>query len=308
LKTSDVLPRDQRETIDIVTACDNSYAQHAHVFIASVLVGNPQSSFRVFVLVPQDFSHAPRLMQLEKHGNAKITFIEIKSALVEDLRVSQHITVAAYFRLLIGDVLPADIHRVLYFDSDIVVRGHLLPLWKTDLSNNIIGAVADAAVNKDTELKRGLGIAEEVPYFNSGVMLIDLDRWRSDEIASKALAFCREYPARLKYWDQCALNFVLTVACQDLSAIWNLQGAHVDTGDKQLLRDAKVVHFTASFKPWHFQCRHPLASLYWALLRDTPWHGYVPPDRTMLNILKRVATLIFPARLVQSARTALYRA
>lgn len=287
-----------RETIAIVTACDDGYAQHAHVFVESLLSTNPEHDFRVFVLVPDGFRYAERLSQLDKHSNCRIRLIEIDTALVADIHVSEHITSAAYFRLLIDDVLPTDVERVLYFDSDIIVAGDVLPLWQIDLFENIAAAVADATPDEGREHMRRLVLTGGQTYYNAGVMLIDLGRWRAENVAHKALAFCRERTERLKYLDQCALNYVLAGDVLSLDFIWNLQNWHVGdaTADEEpsnLLRSARIVHFTA-LKPWFERCRHPLAGMYWEFLKQTPWSDYVAPDRAPSNAVARQLRRMIP--------------
>ncbi len=218
-----------RETISIVTACDDGYAQHAHVLVESMVSNNPDHDFRVFVLVPAGFRYAERLDQLESHPNCQIRLIEIDPNLVRDLHVSEHISHAAYFRLLIDDVLPRDLQRVLYFDADIVIAGDVLPLWQIDLDDNIVAAVADATPDEGQERRRRVVLTGGLTYYNSGVMLIDLDRWREEQVTKKALAFCRAHPERLKYWAQCALNYVLAGDVLSLNVIWNFQNSHVES-------------------------------------------------------------------------------
>lgn len=280
------------ETIDVVLACDDAYAQHAHVVIASMLASNSQHNFRAFLLVPAGFRHAQRLRELERYANCQLHVIEIDADRVRDLTVSEHISTTAYFRLLVGDVLPADVRRVIYFDSDIVVTGDLLGLWQVDLGQKIVGAVADATGDRDAELKGRLGMPREATYFNSGVMVIDLPRWRAHDIAARTLQFCREHAGRLTYWDQCALNVVLAGNVANVNVIWNVQSSHFSEPDHRdvtgdAVSRARVVHFTTAHKPWLYLCSHPLAGLYWKRLRDTPWRGYRPPDRTVGNVVKR---------------------
>jgi lipopolysaccharide biosynthesis glycosyltransferase len=299
------------DTIHIVTACDDAYAQHAHVFLASMLFSNPEHKFRVYILVPTGFRFADRLRQLEQSGTCEIHFVESKSELVADFSVSGHVSTATYLRLLIGDVIPAEVERIIYFDSDIIIQGDLLPLWQQDLGDHLIGAVTSAPVGFKADVKRKLGLGNNAKYFNAGVMLIDLVRWRAADVSAAALRVCREQREVLTYHDQCALNYVLAGRVKELSVIWNMQTGHLGPHESPdashpLLREARVVHFTASFKPWHYRCRHPLAGTYWRFLADTPWRGYVPPDRTMLNMIKRPLTRVLPASVVQRARALLH--
>lgn len=85
-----------------------------------------------------------------------------------------HITQAMYYRYLFADMLPKTVTRLIYLDADIICKGNILPLWQTDLQGKVLGAVRDWGEAKSCDrigLKNGR-------YFNSGVLLLDLTKWR----------------------------------------------------------------------------------------------------------------------------------
>ena len=66
-----------------------------------------------------------------------------------------------------------------------------------------------------------LGIDADAEYFNAGIMLIDVARWRSDDIAARALTYLRRYRRRVYFWDQEALNAAMVGNWTKLDARWN---------------------------------------------------------------------------------------
>jgi lipopolysaccharide biosynthesis glycosyltransferase len=284
------------ETMSIVLACDDAFAQHTYVTITSFLQTNRSKPVDIYILVPPAFSFSTELKQLERSGQCAIELVAIDPARIDRLLVSSHISIAAYYRLLMDAGLPTDLDRVLYLDSDIIILGDISPLWGTDLGGAVIGAAPD--INDATEVKQKLGLSAESTYFNSGVMLIDLNRWREAAIGPKTLAYCRDHEETLTYWDQCALNSVLEGRVRVLDWSWNFQTAHLSLIDEsrrdETLANAKIVHFTTRFKPWMYRCIHPFAHRYWKILAQTPWRGYRPTDRTPANVAKRALRRLLP--------------
>ncbi|WP_225048633.1 glycosyltransferase family 8 protein [Lacticaseibacillus kribbianus] len=84
-----------------------------------------------------------------------------------------------YFRLLAGDILPADLHRVLYLDPDILILNPLWPLWELDLQGRMLAAATHTGLVDVTTPFNNLRLNTDHAYFNSGVLLIDLDQARA---------------------------------------------------------------------------------------------------------------------------------
>jgi lipopolysaccharide biosynthesis glycosyltransferase len=284
------------ERISVAVVCDDNYAQHATVMLRSLLVANARSAFDCFILVPGDFSSRPRIeasLRDLPHGHP--VFVAVDPATFKTAKVTGHISLAAYYRLAIGELLPPEIARVIYFDCDVIVKGDIGPIWSVDLGRHAVAATLDPLTVDGETVRRRLGFDDAKPYLNSGVMVIDLARWRARQIGARALAFCLAEPERLTYWDQCAINHVLDGAFKLLDARWNFQSSMLTWDDEfgctpdsvRAARAAAIVHFTTGAKPWHYRCRHPLVDLYWAHLRPTAWRDYRPPDRTPLNVMRR---------------------
>ena len=228
-----------------------------------------------------------------------------------DLGTSHHITRTAYFRLLAARLLPDSIDKVIYLDSDVLVIEDLTELWNFDVGQNYCLAAVDIAcpfVNAYRAQSRFRQFRKSIPhlaaispipnwrqlelsgsasYFNSGVMVLNLDRWRAESIDKKLLACLRENARHVWCWDQYALNVVFAGQWGKLPARWN-QGAHVfefpddlhspiDSAEFiQMRNDPALIHFTTEFKPWDFGSSHPLREKFYERLDQTAWAGWRP--------------------------------
>ena len=203
-----------------------------------------------------------------------------------DLPLWGRMTIATYDKLTIGRWLPESEERVLWLDCDLLVLADLGRLWETEKGRNVVLATQDMFVPTlgarfGVACHRELGIAPESEYFNAGMMLIDVARWRSDDIASRALAYLKRYRRRVYFWDQEALNATLVGRWTKLDRRWNWSPrfdrvAFNDNGFGGAEKSAWIVHFSGSLKPWHFEARSSLHELYYRYLDSTAWAGWRP--------------------------------
>ena len=176
---------------------------------------------------------------------------------------------AAILRLLMGSCLPESLTRVLYLDADILVRGDVGPLWAQGLDGHIVGAVQDSYIQcrPDAAPFPAGGDRAERPYFNSGVMLVDLAAWRGAQVEQQCLEALAKFPAGTKWLDQQVLNLCLAGRWKALPPIWNRQfsldlfpdwrcSPYSAAEFEQARRAPVVLHFCSSTKPWAPWCDH----------------------------------------------------
>jgi lipopolysaccharide biosynthesis glycosyltransferase len=187
-----------------------------------------------------------------------------------------------YARLLIAELLPRSWDRVIYLDSDTIARHPLSDLWTVDLAGAILGAVRDDYVPTISS-PYGLptwqqhGLDPDLPYFNSGVLLIDLAAWRRHRIGEQALRYLAD-ATEIRLFDQDALNAVIAGRWRQLDIVWNVTGywrkPHRRTGRHQaILDDARIRHFAGHGKPWDPDPLPgvPDTHLFFASLARTDW-------------------------------------
>ncbi len=227
---------------------------------------------------------------------------------VEQFSVSHHITHTAYFRLLAAEWLPDDVSKVIYLDSDLLVQDNLVELWDLEEHDYFCWAVPDIAcphvdareaqVNFKKSMPylanispisnyQDLGLDGSAPYFNSGLMVMYLDRWREENVSAKLLECLQQNEPHVWCWDQYALNVVFAGRWGQLPLRWN-QGAHAfefptvahapfDPHEfREMLTDPAIIHYTTEWKPWGHTSAHPAHDTFFEKLDETAWTGWRP--------------------------------
>jgi lipopolysaccharide biosynthesis glycosyltransferase len=185
---------------------------------------------------------------------------------------------ATYYKLLVPELLPGEA-KAVWLDCDLVVTGDLARLWDTDLGGRHALAVHDPGVpfvssRSGVAAYRKLGLPPDTKYFNAGVMLLDLDLWRRDDVASRAVEYLRRYHDTVVFWDQEALNAVLAGLWGELDPRWN-RIANL-RGSQPHAPEAWVHHFTGTLKPWVYPGAELSHTLYYRYLDQTAWAGWRP--------------------------------
>jgi lipopolysaccharide biosynthesis glycosyltransferase len=195
---------------------------------------------------------------------------------------------AANFRLMAGSSLPDCVSKVIYLDADLLIRKDILEIWEQDMRGKIVLAVQDSYIQT---LPAGcLPVQERAevqrPYFNSGVMVIDLAAWRAAGIEKACLETARRLQHRIRWLDQHVLNTCLAGRWGSLSPVWNKQFAldlfpdwRCSPYEENEFQEARshpaIIHFCTRTKPWHAFCDHPRQDVmaYRATLRGTAFAG-----------------------------------
>lgn len=273
-------------TSNIVFGIDDKYVPHVAACINSLLEHNSARSFHFFILSLDISLDRRNLLQRwidsQKH---KVTFINIDNSITKlfPIKLNDYISPASYLRLLIPQLLPSTISKVLYVDGDVIFKGSISELLNMDISNYAAAAVEDAPNNGPSRL----GYDEKYSYFNAGILLLNLDYLRSIDFTRKAFDYIMINAYKITSHDQDVMNALLFGKVLYLPIIWNMldcyyirpfQIANIYKKDiKQYKKKALVIHFSGRLKPWHYGCRHPLKKMYKAQIKKLPFH--IPIDR-----------------------------
>jgi lipopolysaccharide biosynthesis glycosyltransferase len=197
---------------------------------------------------------------------------------------------AIYFRFLAPRLLPPRVRRAIYLDSDVLVLDDLSRLWRAGLGGRPFGAVQDTGFLTIGEAFfpwRKLGLSPDEKYLNSGVLLIDVPRWRKERVSEKALAYMAAPGHKIAFPDQDALNALFAGRWRALDPRWNvvLDSAYhllprLSGPDKVPLARAiarpGILHFAAGPKPWQKRCPHKRLFLFHVYLDRTRWRCWRP--------------------------------
>lgn len=205
-----------------------------------------------------------------------------------------------YQKLTLGSWLPAEIPRAIWLDCDLLVRTDLARLWQERLGEHLALAARDPLVPRlgsrfGVAAHRELGLARDAKYFNAGVLLIDLERWRAERVEERAADYLARYGRRLTFWDQEALNAVLAGRWGELDPRWNrnpnlhLLFPAVPAATENAADDAWIAHFSGRLKPWTCPGASPYQSEFEAHLDATAWAGWQSPRTWRSALLARYA-------------------
>lgn len=190
---------------------------------------------------------------------------------------------AHYYKHLLGSLLPMQLEKVLYLDTDILIMTDISQLWSLTVENQVIVAAQDLAIPhvsnwRGLAMYKELELKETQEYFNSGVMLINLVRWRSENIEERLANFNERYGNCVRCYDQDGLNAVLHNQWKKLDARWNIVFGAISYPKADLpylpqtLADAPlIVHFAGRFKPANCKLNNKFWHKFDYYLKKTPW-------------------------------------
>ncbi|MGC3874655.1 glycosyltransferase family 8 protein [Halomonas sp. GXIMD04776] len=266
--------------IDVVFCADETYARYGAVAMASAIANcsTPhQLHFHWLTTGLSNETHAG-LYKLAEDAGARIDILELDETVSNGLELGRF-GAASLLRLTMHHYLPKTIEKLVYLDCDVLVLGDLAELWSMPLDGCIAGAVMDLCNPRNLATRNGVE-----DYFNSGILLVDLDKWAIRNVDEQALTYINEKKDTLKLIDQDALNHVLAKDWKRLPMAWNFQptayaaqekGYHhlqpYSSELKEAVERPKIVHFIGSTKPWHPGCTHPLQELFVSYSQRTPW-------------------------------------
>jgi lipopolysaccharide biosynthesis glycosyltransferase len=232
--------------VHVLLATDDTFTLPTAVAISSARHHTPEARFVVADLGLSDEGRA-----IITRADPCATFVRVTESMLAPY-ATDRFPAGMFARLLLDELVPAESDRVVYLDADVLVRRSLADLVASDLAGCIIGAVPAWGASIDgnppsvglDESRDGsyaesaparFGIPPAVLLFNSGVMVVDRERWRAERVAVRLA----EVAASVRRADQGLLNLVLWDRWMPLDVRWNGKG-----------RAAWVEHFAGARKPW----------------------------------------------------------
>ena len=285
------------QTMHIVYSSDDNYAQHLGASIYSLLAHNSDAEIAIYVIDNGISSESKEKLQktVACFPLSQIRWIDF-SKWSEKLTLNMQwpISLSSYGRLFIGSMLPENISRCLYLVCDMIICGSIDELWNWNMQECTVAAVQDT-VSRETKESIGASFSEK--YFNAGLLLIDLNKWRSNNAEQACLDFIAQHHGSVTHHDQGVLNGLFHQDVSILPLKYNVMTIHYIMDRDRMLKyfheespfysegeiaQAKahptILHYTPSFtsRPWVKTCRHPLKKLYWDSVAKTPWAGAQP--------------------------------
>jgi lipopolysaccharide biosynthesis glycosyltransferase len=286
------------KSLHVVLAADAKFAMPLSVAMCSIAVNCDRLRDITFYVLQHDIGPEIRervekpLMRRNSAGT-RVLWLDVPFQKLSEFKTHGHLGPMTYARLVIPWVLPQEVERVLYLDSDLVVVGNVAELWDRSFYNQTLVAARDRIVgsmNGPLGLRnyRQLGIPENAEYFNAGVLLIDLRKWRTDGVSERVIEYLHKNRAIIQMVDQEALNAVLFDSWAPLECRWNWQVGQLKSSRSQRkgadgVQQKSIIHFTTAAKPWLPGCRYEEREVFFEYLDQTEWAGWRIPVSSELR-------------------------
>ena len=301
------------DPVHVAAACDEKYAMPLAAMLASVGASlSAQRRVVVHVLETGLLDQTRVRIERRLHPQLELNWIPIDVSRLHSLQATLRrfdtVSLQSYYRLLLPEVLSSQLHKVIYLDCDLVVNHDVSELWDLDSGGTCLLAVPEliaasrfVSSKAGIRLYRELGLPADLPIFNSGVMVLNLQRWRALRIAQRALVYLHEAAQHLQWHDQEAINAVVAGDWQALDPRWNVtMHAFRETNDRtrhaSVINDSFILHFNSAIKPWHHDFRLWGAEFFFRQVDRTAWAGWRPVPPTHRFLRRWVAWLVRAAR------------
>lgn len=263
----------KKESIHIVIASDANYFIGLRVAIKSAIFFNKKDPFVFHILDGGiDKNHLEKFIeevQLEQLVDIEVNTYDVdvtQFASFTDLVGSK----MQYARLLIPSLIKEP--KVIYIDCDVLVLKNIRELWEHKMIDELAVVVKDRKLSFLKEDWQMDYEAPDAPYFNSGVMLINVEGWRQKDIQRETLSLLNNKPEKFLFWDQSALNVTL---CDQLIYTDRRFNFSADTFDLADVRAPVILHYLTRYSnPWERVIVDD-ASLLWVTFYENHVDGVI---------------------------------
>lgn len=316
----------------IVLAFDEGYAPHAAALMEGLI---DQSSVSLSFAILHARLGEETIRTLRDHFTGRVEaldFHRVGPELIARVAMTRNeIGLPAETYLRIFAPLFVKEPWALYMDIDIVCEGDIAPILDQIIQPQYLYAVngyderykldpirlqeahdrigkklphLDALFDQRAEM---LGMSRPIRYFGAGVMMMNLERWREEDMTGKLLDYIASTPM-LPAADQDALNHIVDGRFGSLDPQWNYSdlypyGPAMNYSPRELSRPAVLNHYIGPYKQWsYFNYNARTRATYWKYRARTPWPASKPADRTLKNVLRRIWRRYTPRFVLNAVR------
>ncbi len=284
---------------DVAINVDDNYIQHCMAMLCSLYENNSAHTISLHVLTKSLTETNKKLMDdLSSRYNNKCFFYVVDESPLEGVqfRSERPLSKAAYYRLLLGSVLPKEMEKVLYLDCDIIVLRDVSEIFQLELDDYALAASLDTfPYTQQHRLQLSMEAGERT--FCSGVMLVNLKYWRDYNCEPKLLEYAKRHRKEVYLHDQDVLNYLFKKHWFLLPPKWN-RDAYVHMCQeysgyksfdyKEYRESPMLLHYASvGIKPW-YDAYTPFKAEYMKYLK---FSGFQPVKMTPVSMKKKISLL-----------------
>ena len=288
------------KSLNVVVTCDNHYIVLLAALIKSIET-NLNKNYKVSLHIIEDRVSSGNKKKLERSINSNIITINwyrMKTILAdkESLPIDgSSFPLNIYMRLFIPYFIPEGVDKVLYLDVDMIAETDISLLVETNMQNHIVAAVQDPRVLQFGHHWGGvpnyhvLGFKPNTPYFNTGLLLINIAAWRENNITAKVIDCINRNKKYAFYPDQYGLNVVLANQWLSLDSRWNFFSSEKESNQAS----AAIIHFIERkpiYRSYYFN--DAFKEKFYQYLQQTEWKSFRPLGE-IRRYYKKINNLVY---------------
>lgn len=273
--------------LDVVYSTDDNYARHAGVSILSLVENNSEFDEITIYIIDNNISEENRAKLSTIISGYDRTVVFLKAdVLCKELKTTDDFPVSGYARLFISQLEKVD--KILYIDCDTIINGSLEELWNINVSDYMVAGVQD---NPAKYMVSIVGMDDNDRYINTGVLLINLNKWRETRIEESVLSMIDKFDGSVPHHDQGIINGIckgelliidpkynmmpqfIQHSSNQIKSLFNIKDYYTQDELDRAKSNPVIIHFISKFynRPWFMDCTHPYKKLYLKYLDKSPF-------------------------------------
>lgn len=299
--------RSEKNTVNVFFASDRNYLPYLAVAINSLSEHASDGYFYNIRILSEDLTKESLIGATgEIKPNVQISVFSVSDKISHikkelALRLRDYYSDAIYYRIFIAEMFPS-LKRAVYLDSDIVLTSDVAKLYFTPIGNNLVGAVTDESVMSEKVfreyVKKHVRMKRAEDYFNSGVLVMNLELMREEKIKDQFINLLCKYNFKTVAPDQDYLNFLCRDKIYYLEQGWNKHAISENKIDSDKLY---LMHFNMFNKPWKYRGVQN-EELFWRSAEKTPFMKRLSLERDGYNEAKQKNDIKSAMKLLASAK------
>lgn len=273
-----IMKNNRKQEIPVFFSTDDNYVPYLVVSIRSLIdTASSKNHYAVYVLnTGLTQSNKQALKEMET-SNVKISFVDLTEKIKDiysklEAQLRDYYSPSIYYRLFIPTMFP-QYKKALYLDCDITILEDVANLYNHDLKKNLVGAIVDEVVTSNEVFRyyveNALGV-NEYKYFNSGILVMNLDAFRKENIEEKFLYLLNNYNFGTVAPDQDYLNVLCKNRILFIDKAWDKMPVSDEGFDE---KDLKLVHYNMFQKPWRYE-GILYEKYFWETAQKTPYYDF----------------------------------
>lgn len=247
--------------MNLLFSINDKFVDQLATVLFSIRLNTTPCDIDIYVIQEEKLRRTDELKAFCEKLNITYHPILVDQDLFKNAPTTDRYPTIIYYRLLAQEMLPADLHKVLYLDADVLAINDIQSLYNMNIDNYIYASAIHSSITNTTEIinKVRLQNFKSNGYYNSGVMLMNLDLARKKVKAQDIFDYIRSHTLLLP--DQDVLNALYSQDIKEIpDELYNFDIRKdriyeaISSGEWDLdwvIQNTVILHFCGRDKPWY---------------------------------------------------------